>query len=363
MVNQYFIRLWIGYIRMSMPICLTLWTFSKKMRLINYAIENIKGEKILLEVVEMLLAFGADPRAREGECDMTPVMFAIVHGYQDVINYLIKIPGVLSDKNDDNTTILMMVAASGRDYVLEQLLKNWDNIEDVNDSGATALVLAICTGKEGAVRILLKAGANFETKGGEEMLTPLMCASIEGHLEIVDILPKAGANPNVKSKSDWTALIFAADKDCGEIVERLLEESPDLGDLNLALTYAFDDYDMAKKLLSAGADPNTIMRNTESRRHLSSKFMSAWYDFDDDREPVDGTTTLMWASRKGHEDVVEQLLEAGANINAKNDDGMTALMMAKRGGHEKIVGRLLEAGADIIGIDQEEKLPESPLWH
>ena len=315
------------------------------MRLINYVIDNIKDEKILLEVVEMLLAYGANPRAKE-ESNMTPVMFAILHGYQDVINYLIKIPGVLNDKDEDETTILMMAAASGRDYILEQLLKNWDNIEDVNDSGATALVLAICTGKERAVRILLKAGANFETKGGEEMLTPLMYATIEGHLEIVDILLKAGANPNVKSKSDWTALIFAADNDYEEIVERLLEESQELEDLNLALTYAFNNCDMTKKLLSAGADPNTIMWNAESRKHLSLKFMSAWYEIDDNNDLVNGTTTLMWASKKGYEDVVEQLLKSGANIDAKNDDGMTTLIMAKRGGHEKIVEKLLEAEAN-----------------
>ena len=50
---------------------------------------------------------------------------------------------------------------------------------------------------------------------------------------------------------------------------------------------------------------------------------------DDDK----GRTALMFASRDGHLEVVKYLVESGANINAKTDEGWTALMSASRPRH------------------------------
>jgi ankyrin repeat protein len=60
-----------------------------------------------------------------------------------------------------------------------------------------------------------------------------------------------------------------------------------------------------------------------------------------------GYTALMIASENGHKEVVELLLNKGANINYKNDDGYTALMLASAKGHKNIVELLLNKGAHI----------------
>lgn len=51
-------------------------------------------------------------------------------------------------------------------------------------------------------------------------------------------------------------------------------------------------------------------------------------------EPNDeGYTPLMEASREGHYDVVELLLNRGANVNAKIEEGLeTSLTLAASGG-------------------------------
>ncbi|KAH7190109.1 ankyrin repeat protein [Fusarium oxysporum] len=58
---------------------------------------------------------------------------------------------------------------------------------------------------------------------------------------------------------------------------------------------------------------------------------------------------LQAASAGGHIQVVERLLEAGANVNAAAaaDRGRTALQAASAGGHIQVVERLLEAGANV----------------
>mmetsp|Transcript_105152 Transcript_105152/g.206253 ORF Transcript_105152/g.206253 Transcript_105152/m.206253 type:complete len:84 (+) Transcript_105152:2647-2898(+) len=55
----------------------------------------------------------------------------------------------------------------------------------------------------------------------------------------------------------------------------------------------------------------------------------------------------MFASQKNHEDLVQVLLDAGADVNVKGEEGWTALITATSFGHSAIVQLLLEAGADV----------------
>jgi hypothetical protein len=58
-----------------------------------------------------------------------------------------------------------------------------------------------------------------------------------------------------------------------------------------------------------------------------------------------GETALMAAAATGMAD--EDLIDAGANVNAANDVGMTALMLlAQRGDHPEEIATMLKAGAD-----------------
>ena len=62
---------------------------------------------------------------------------------------------------------------------------------------------------------------------------------------------------------------------------------------------------------------------------------------------------LVTALENGHKDVVQWLLDAGADVNAKDTWGRTALMKASLNGHKDIVQLLIEAGADVNVKDND----------
>lgn len=68
---------------------------------------------------------------------------------------------------------------------------------------------------------------------------------------------------------------------------------------------------------------------------------------DDANENVEGRTPLMLAAFRGNTAAVINLLEGGADVNARDKDGDTALMFAAHKGHGLVVALLLQYGANV----------------
>ena len=62
-------------------------------------------------------------------------------------------------------------------------------------------------------------------------------------------------------------------------------------------------------------------------------------------------TPLMEAAREGHEDVVQLLVEHGANVNTQTEETQeTALTLACCGGFMEVVQYLIEHGQSLVHI-------------
>ena len=71
----------------------------------------------------------------------------------------------------------------------------------------------------------------------------------------------------------------------------------------------------------------------------------------------DGSTPLMAASRSGHAEVVQVLLQARADLLARSEDGSDALLHAAGGGSAAVIRVLLGARADPGTVNEEEVSP------
>ena len=73
-----------------------------------------------------------------------------------------------------------------------------------------------------------------------------------------------------------------------------------------------------------------------------------------------GQTPLSWASSNGHKEIVQLLLDRGAETDAKDNDGQSPLWNAASNGNKEIVQLLLDGGAEI---DAKNEYGQSPLWN
>lgn len=141
--------------------------------------------------------------------------------------------------------------------------------------------------------------------------------------QLVDLL-KAGVDPNALDEQGNSLLILAAREGQVPTVKALLSYKPNVSHRNLAgdsalmLATLRGDLEMVNLLLEAGAE------------------------FDHD-----GWTPLIYAAFEGHLELVERFLALGANVNVLAPNGSNALMFAARNGHMPVVMRLLETDINL----------------
>ena len=70
-----------------------------------------------------------------------------------------------------------------------------------------------------------------------------------------------------------------------------------------------------------------------------------------------GATPLHFAARNGHKDVAELLVVKGAAMNTKDDDGRTPLHMVADIGHNGIAELLIAKGADVNAVGDLGRTP------
>ena len=253
----------------------------------------------------------------------------------------------------------------------EVLLQHWKSVcsnvahvplESNNTNGCPALWSdpAVC-------QVLIDAGADIETKDHLGR-SPLLLACRSGALDVVKLLVKAGARVRATDKDGDTCLIFALYHGHIETV-RYLVGLPDVDVnhannywLNTALHWAIErkNEDVVRVLIDAGADIEAESRSGRPLYLASGLGVLAIVDLlvragaGVSRESV--VACLMAASSAGErfqtEVVFSLLCLPEVDVNHVNDEGKTALHLAVEHRHADVVQVLIDAGADIEATDR-----------
>jgi ankyrin repeat protein len=145
----------------------------------------------------------------------------------------------------------------------------------------------------------------------------------------IDAALAEGANPcAVRPTDKFSVLSCAVQKNSVWATKRLLKlgakpEQSALCELGFAIRRGFEM--TAVELIHAGTDPNEFSKADADANKL---------------------TPLMLASMRGHSEVVEALLTAGADPARRNTNGKTAAELAAESGHHHIVAKYLDGKLD-----------------
>jgi ankyrin repeat protein len=211
----------------------------------------------------------------------------------------------------EGTAALIRAAEHDDVQMVDMLLRAGADPKAANEYGATALYAAAGNADSAIVEKLLAAGAdaNAGLVSGE---TPLMVAARRGNLATVQALLSGKADPNAhEGKGGQTALMWAISEHQSGVTQELVQHGADVNARSksgfTALMFAAQqgDVDSARILLDAKANPNDVI-------------------------PKSGATPLIIASAIGHPEVVALLLDKGANPNAVDANGFTSLHHAVR---------------------------------
>ncbi|XP_046390035.1 kinase D-interacting substrate of 220 kDa B isoform X2 [Ischnura elegans] len=205
-------------------------------------------------------------------------------------------------------------------------------VDDRDENNTTPLMVAVTKGKLTFVRELLNHGADVNAEDGDNW-SALICAAKEGHTDIVAMLLDQGATLEHRDMGGWTALMWACYKGRTETAHLLLEKGADVA--------AHGNYHIPSLLWAAGRGHTQIVCDLLShgaKPNIADKY---------------GTSALVWACRKGHLEIVEALLKAGANVDAAGMYSWTPLLVATIGGFSDVVHRLLEHRPNTNAVDTD----------
>lgn len=302
-----------------------------------------------LETAKLLLDSGADPEA-ENRYGIPPLSLACVNG---------------------NASMLKLLLGAGADP--NRSLRG----------GETPLMTAARTGKAEAVRVLLGHGAEIDATEALSGQTALMWAAAEGHADVVQMLVDSGASVNARLPSGFTPLLFAAREGKIETLDTLLRSGADANDWirpppdtpsrargyrgappfgASALLIAVENahYELATRLLVAGADPNQA-RTGYTVLHAIARVRKPGVGDNDPPPAGSGKMTSL--------EFVREVVERGGDVNARmtkkvnlgntrlNKLGATPYFLAAQSADAALMRALASLGADTSLRNADESTP------
>lgn len=284
-------------------------------------------------------------------------------------------------------TVPLLSAALREDYAgVQRLLSVGANPNIVHSRmGFSILSLAAALGSVNSVQILLEAGTDLKQGG----IPPIAAAAMNSKYgaEIIRLLASAGADPNAvcgmdvrggeglsavdvaSTNSNLTALLdvgaaprfsnllairqgISREPGLSVLVKRLIDAGLDVDVRNANDNSTFlmniadsNDADAFKLLIDAGANVNAKDDNQKTVLHYVIQKL-IWVSYE-----VKNETGKLLNREKLN--IIKLLIDAGADVNAKDKNGITPLSLAMDRLDCQSFSMLIENGADLKSISSD----------
>jgi ankyrin repeat protein len=261
---------------------------------------------------------------------------------------MIKDASDANTKDDHGVTALMNTASTGSAEAMKLLLDKGADAKATNQFGSTALMWSVTDIAK--VRMLLDHGADVKAVS-KQGRTALQLAALSDHsAEIVRLLLAKGADPKAVDGMGMTTLNAATLGNDTATIRMLVDAGVDVnaagnlmaadaivGETPLQNAVFNGNVEAVKLLLSKHANVNASSASDKLFAVKNGSIM------------LGGWTALHMGAAYGPREIVKMLLDAGADVNAKDVRGMTPLMLAIATDRQdpEIIRMLLAKNADV----------------
>ena len=231
----------------------------------------------------------------------SPLYYAAFCGFYDVAEHLIMKHPEQVNARGGRIIAPLPAALSQRHFRVANLLYSHDAVVDVRDDNErTPLYVASVFGQVDIMRWLLDHGADANTLTRPGRYTPLSNAAYSMQLEAVQVLLEHNADVNSRNHYGGTPLLEACEQH---------RDSQSHGKVA----------DIVRRLLEHGADPNirsdddlTALHRASFNGLLKAAQLLLSYGAKVDEKDKNGRTPFQLAASEGHDEITKLLLEHGA---------------------------------------------------
>jgi len=160
----------------------------------------------LATLSELLSKHGSNALDAHSRCSATALWYAASHDQLGAVHSLISWGANPGLHDGDGETALSAAALEGFTRVVEYLLKFPQELDILDASGTSLLHRAARNGKSDIVEMVIRAGANPNVRNVNELDTPLHHVAWHGDTDMVKLLLRLGADPHAKNADGTTPL-------------------------------------------------------------------------------------------------------------------------------------------------------------
>ncbi|XP_045463564.1 transient receptor potential cation channel subfamily A member 1 isoform X3 [Harmonia axyridis] len=255
---------------------------------------------------------------------------------------------------DAEGNIPLHSAVHGGDLkAVELCLKSGAKISTQQQDLSTPVHLACSQGATEIIKLMFKLQPEEKMaclkSCDVQKMTPLHCAAMFDHPEIVGFLIDEGADINCMDKEKRTPLLLAAVRGGWRTVHTLIKKGADINvkDVNRRNVL---------HLVVMNGGRLELFANEVSQAQSHSSLQQLLNEKD-----VSGCAPLHYASREGHIRSLENLIRLGAVINLKNNNNESPLHFAARFGRFHTVKQLLDSEKGTFIINECDGEGLTPL--
>ncbi|KAJ3529040.1 hypothetical protein NM208_g9933 [Fusarium decemcellulare] len=311
--------------------------------------------------------------------EMTPLHLACRYDRIQVVQLLLDAGADLYVRNDEGCTPFHVACMYGQLEIVELLWEKGpkSQISDENSHSNQALQLAVINDRLNVVLWLLQHGAYMPQQVGKDGKTALHFACAKGLFDMVSLLLEQGADIHQKDAHSNTPLLQSCWDPQPDIFSFLHSQGALVSDVNKHGRNGFHAVvlgdgpfteahkDVLNLLVGSGADINRrdifgyspLFHACRERKTELIEFLLDLGADIEQKTSHNGLTALMEACCSPSKEPVEILLRKGAKLTPINPHGLTALALACVHGCLDHVDALMNKGVDIAARDREGHTP------